>query len=165
MPEPLKTEYLRAKRAARAGSIVMYALAGFEGIVLAVYLTSLIQVESPLQSLSWWLISILGICSSAAATLLLARFFSQFSRGKTPFGRRQFNRLLFAAMCLVIRGIADCRPSSALYQSTLPDGSSISLAPAATLDLKVVVMVVFLVCLAMVVRYGDALKEDSDAFV
>lgn len=30
-------------------------------------------------------------------------------------------------------------------------------------DLKVIVMIVFLICLAMVVRYGDALKEDSDS--
>ena len=33
------------------------------------------------------------------------------------------------------------------------------------IDLKVVVMVVFLACLAMVVRYGNVLKEDSDSFL
>lgn len=33
------------------------------------------------------------------------------------------------------------------------------------LDLKIIAVVIFLVCLAMVVRYGDALKEDSDSFV
>ena len=41
----------------------------------------------------------------------------------------------------------------------------VSLSDAPGIGILDVTMIVFLICLAMVVRYGGALKKDSDSFI
>lgn len=111
------------------------------------------------------MISIASLASISISILLLAEFLRNFARGVTPFGTAQYCRLLIAAALLVAKTVLDSivPPFGPVSVDGIP--STITFDSGAGLDLKVVVMVVFLVCLAMVVRYGDALKEDSDAFV
>lgn len=167
MPERIAKEFRLAKSAARIGATALFVILGLEVIVLGAFslvVPATVGVDE--GQMAGWAISVIGSLSTCAVTLLLALFLSKFSGGNSPFGRVQFRRLILAGVILVIRATLDSFTelfAPTTYEFT--SSSAITFMPTAALDLKVVVMVVFLVCLAMVVRYGDALKEDSDAFV
>lgn len=167
MPERIVKEFRRAKIVARIGSIAMFVILVLEVIICSAFIIvapATVGVEE--SQIAGWAVSVIGSLSTCVATFLLALFLSEFSHENSPFGSAQFRKLMLAGVILVIRAILDS--FTALFTPTtyeFANSPAITFMPTATLDLKVVVMVVFLVCLAMVVRYGDALKEDSDAFV
>lgn len=69
-----------------------------------------------------------------------------------------------AGLLFALRTALDAFTASPAYKASVSDGSThVFVVAGPGPDLKVVVMVVFLICLAMVIRYGNALKEDSDS--
>lgn len=165
MPEDLSREYQRARRASLAGASCMYLLTALVLINLGVIVFALLGTSSldelpPLQQA----VAPVGIALVAAAVSLLGEFLRHFGRDSSPFGRRQSRRLLAAGLLLVVKALLDTAFEPPLVRDAVAMGPArIFVTTQPGLDLKTVVMVVFLICLAMVVRYGDALKEDSDS--
>ncbi len=100
-----------------------------------------------------------------AIFILLAAFFFHFGRAKAPFGIGQTIRLLLAGLLSMFYGIFG--EFGARWVNSLPKPmyaietiSTDFTYPGSWL--LFVAFGLFLVCLAMVVRYGDALLEDSD---
>ena len=167
MPERIVKEFRLARVVSRIGATALFVIFGLEVIICSAFsIVAPATVGVDENQMVGWAVSVTGSLSTCVATFLLALFLSKFSHGNSPFGGTQNRRLVLAGAALVIRAILDS--FTAMFASTtyeFANSPAITFMPTATLDLKVVVMVVFLVCLAMVVRYGDALKEDSDAFV
>ncbi len=159
--ERLDRDYRRARSATRAGGVALYVLAAFD-LIAAVkcHLLALPQDllgGSPLRPLA------VLICAgiSVSPIVPLAEFLRRFGRlDHPPFGDGQAARLVVAAILMV---------PGALLDMVVPLGQAasaeLSFSPTrAYLSLKISSVIIFLVCLAMIVRYGDALKEDSDSF-
>lgn len=164
MLERIEKEFKNARKLSLIGAALLYAISLYCFLVVAVYVYSLFSIRFPVEMTGMrWIIAFSSHASITGSVLLLAEFLRHFSAGSSPFCKAQSRRLQFAAALFLVRSVIDQIVPSF---NPVPVGTTgITLVPQSGLDLKVVVMVVFLVCLAMVVRYGDALKEDSDAFV
>lgn len=105
-----------------------------------------------------------GLTCTFLSTVLLGNFLRHFGHDSSPFGKCQSIRLVIAGILYAFRAIIDSLVVDPVYEvPLLPGNSQILVSSEPNPDLKVVVMVVFLICLAMVIRYGNALKEDSDS--
>ena len=162
MPEEVRSTYQAARRSATLGAVAMGVVGALQLLVLATCLAAVLGdvgpslVETPR---GWTLLA--SIVTTLASTVLLGRFFWFFGRDRSPFGTRQSLRLLAAAGLYLARvGIDAIMP--ALASVELAEGA-LAITQQPGIDLKTVAVVVFLGCLAMVMRYGDALKEDSDS--
>lgn len=165
MPEAVEKEYRLARRTSTAGAACMFLLSALSVIPL-VHLVFTFLTSSTFQHIGAQTIlaTMIGLLSTTTSVFLFGRFFWHFGHRPSPFGRRQSYRLLFASILLGFRTYIDVACPIPPMESTGIDGSNFILASTtAGPDLKVIVMIVFLICLAMVVRYGDALKEDSDS--
>ena len=165
MPESLIREYRRAKLASLAGAICMYLFSCISLLITAAFVIAIFtNVQLDAGNLTYCICVVAGLFSATLSTVLLGSFFRHFSKDPSPFGKHQSCRLLAASLLLMLRTLLDTFAKSPEYMIPLravdPD---IFVASGPGPDLKVVVMVVFLICLAMVIRYGNALKEDSDS--
>lgn len=163
MPDEITRTFRSATRVSGIGAAILYGLAAFSFSIVCVYFFSFIHMGTERYTVGWWLMAVVSTLSITLATVLLARFLQLFCRSRSPFCARQSHRLLIAAGLFCLHSFLDSIVPP--FDSMPVASAGITLVPQSGLDLKVIVMVVFLVCLAMVVRYGDALKEDSDAFV
>lgn len=163
MPEKIIRTFRSATRVSGIGAAILYGLAACCLCIACVYLFSFVNMGTDYHAVGWWLTALASTLSITLATALLARFLQLFCRSRSPFCARQSHRLLMAAGLFCLHSFLNSIVPP--FDSMPVAFAGITLVPQSGLDLKVVVMVVFLVCLAMVVRYGDALKEDSDAFV
>ncbi|MGQ5425960.1 hypothetical protein ACULPM_02820 [Thermophilibacter sp. ZX-H3] len=162
MPEKIKKEYGYACKISAIGATFLYALFAYCLLALIVLIVALSSFISESVRYVFPTLALISHVSTTGAVFLLAEFLRRFRKADSPFETKQSFRLSGAALFLAIRTLIDCFVPTFNPIST---SSGAVIVPQSGPDLKVVVMVVFLVCLAMVVRYGDALKEDSDAFV
>lgn len=95
--------------------------------------------------------------------ILMAEFLRHFAKGN-PFGKAQSLRLFLAGIALAIRTLFDGMIPGALFDANVPELNT-TVSSQADIDLKVVAMIVFLIALSLIVRYGDALKQDSDSIL
>lgn len=144
----------------------MYVIAAFSAVTLICFLYAILKVGvlNSLPPLSG-LVALGRTLSTTIAIALLGEFLRHFVSDSSPFGKRQSLRLLFAGLLFSLRMFIDCSTHEQPYELPVTTSTSFELILTTTAgpDLKVIVMIVFLICLAMVVRYGDALKEDSDS--
>lgn len=153
MPEEVRDRYLAAQRSARMATIAMSIVGALQLFIFTVYLLALPEpVKEPIE----WLRP-LAVLSTLGSTVLLASFFWCFGRDRSPFGRRQSFRLAGAGALFLMRMTLD-----ALIPSAVANGTP-GLTEHPEVNLQIVTIIVFLGCLAMVMRYGEALKEDSDS--
>lgn len=100
-----------------------------------------------------------------AIFILLGAFFFHFGRAKAPFGIGQTVRLMLAGLLSIFYGVFG--EFGARWVNSLPQPMYAIETISTDFDypgswLLFVAFGLFLVCLAMVFRYGDALLEDSD---
>ena len=166
MPEKLIREYKRASIIARTGATLLYCIGLIGVAIAALHVISLLPSgQSSSADVQQRILSILSALIMAGSVAMLAEFLRHFARRTAPFGHKQSLRLMLASALFALRSFLDALTPGA--NITVSSESVLSMVPSSqfTVDLKVVVMIVFLACLAMVIRYGDALKEDSDAFI
>lgn len=160
MPERLDRDYRFARRASRVGAAALYGIAALS---LMIGLGFFLLCAPPDSGCAGY--RLIGLAVAGVFTIsvvLLAEFLRHFGQDSSPFGERQFLRLVSAALLMGVRAVFDALAPVSRIAS--PSGT-IPVVTHIDLDLKIISVVIFLVCLAMVVRYGDALKEDSDSFV
>lgn len=164
MSERIDRDYRYARRASLLGSIALYAIA-LLSLAIGAHLACADFPPAAADPGARRVLLGLSTLAFAGADVLLAEFLRHFGSGSEPFGRAQSARLILAALLLASRTVLDALAPSSALAAALGAAAAVPLAAHAAFGLKVVSVVVFLVCIAMVVRYGDALKEDSDAFV
>ena len=164
MKTSLDSEQRLAQRRSFVGAVTLYVLAALSALSTALFCLSLAQGNPPVAAagLVEATLLVLSQVASVVAIALLARFLHHFSRDADPFGHGQSARLVAAAVLLLAHTLADAA-ASALPAAALALAGP--LASSLEVGLSPLVITVFLICLAMVVRYGNALKEDSDGFV
>lgn len=165
MNERLDQELSIARRLSLVGLVVMCAITLICVAIAAAYLLAPIPEGHGPVDASWRLCNCAGLAVLGISTALLAAFLWHFRRDANPFGGGQSLRLVAASAALAMRALMDVAAGTFPPVTIAEEPLTIALVPQSGIDLKVIVTVVFLACLAMVVRYGDALKEDSDAFV
>lgn len=165
MPDKIIAEYKKARSISKLGSRIMYVLATTCTLIAVISYGAIF--ESGAAGISnWQIVSLLGSLTTIVSISQVASFLSHFSKGINPFSKTQSNRLILAGAAILLRLAFDSISQVPSFSIEVGGANSfVQVTSQPGPDLKVVVMVVFLVCLAMVVRYGDALKEDSDAFV
>lgn len=166
MDERLTRELRLARQIALVGTIALTFVELVYIILLGLHLAVFASLDPHEQVDCMWVgASCFALILSTMSSIMLAAFLYHVYHSSNPFDKHQSRRLFITSFLLLIRMTFDFILDS-MGQISIESGlPGITLVPQSGLDLKVVVMVVFLVCLAMVVRYGDALKEDSDAFV
>lgn len=103
--------------------------------------------------------------AAAVATALLGRFLRHFVIDAEPFCPSQSARLIVAAALLMGRLLLDAALRCAFDAARLEPVPQLSALLVVQAALRVIALGTFLACLSMVVRYGDALKKDSDSIV
>lgn len=163
MPEEIEQAYRKARRASYFGSLCMYVLATISLLSYLFFLFAITSIETfDLIPSGNQIASLITTLLTTTAIVLLGEFLRHFWRDCSPFGQTQSIRLFASGLLLGTRMVIDLLFPEPLYElSVVNDAIAITTQPGP--DLKVVVMVVFLICLAMVIRYGNALKEDSDS--
>ncbi len=163
MPEEkLKDSYVLARRVSCLGAICMYILAAFMLLILFVYLYAFTQTEVLfwIEPSSQVLISVSNLINTLSV-FLLGEFFRGFAKGRSPFGPQQSRRLLVAGLLFALQEVLDLVIITPSFSVQVVDSVTLTTQPGPSLN--TVVMIVFLICLALVVRYGNALKQDSDS--
>lgn len=162
MPEEIQGRYRRARSLCRVGYVSLYVMAGVLVAMMAVSLLALTRSARPSQTCL--LVGIVRQGMSIVATALLAEFLRDFGAGRAPFEQRQSVRLALAGLLIVLKTSLD------IFGPTLAGGIALSDGPVTVcvssqpgVDPMMVGLAVFFACLALVVRYGNALKEDSDS--
>ncbi|MCR8908077.1 MULTISPECIES: hypothetical protein [Atopobiaceae] len=162
MDSSLNRECRVARRWSRFGAVALHGAAGLGTIAEIAFCLLLVRKGLPdvRDILLFEVPLVLSQCMTLGTIFLLAEFLRHFCRDDSPFGGAQSTRLVMTSVLLLGHLLLEL-----VVAGTAPAGALESLALDVDLDLKGAVLMVFLVCLAMVVRYGNALKEDSDAFV
>ena len=165
MPESLIREYRCAKRASLVGATCMYIFSCASLFITITFIVTFLSDGcTDENSLPYRIFVIASLLFTTFSTTLLGSFFRHFCKDPSPFGRHQSLRLLMAGLLFALRTALDAFTASPAYKTSVSDSSThVFVVAGPGPDLKVVVMVVFLICLAMVIRYGNALKEDSDS--
>ena len=161
MPEEVKSTYLIARRSSRLAAATMGVLGVIQLIIFALYLVTITQEIASMRQLVIGSLRLGSILSTLASTYLLGSFLWHFGGRESPFGARQSLRLAGAAVLYLVRMAVDAA-APVLSPVEMGDGA-LTLTQQSGIDLQLVTIVVFLACLAIVMRYGDALKEDSDS--
>lgn len=166
MPEALEKTYRSAQIASTLGSIFMYALFLLAAFNFIVYLYAIMSIDA-LDALSHesQLLILATVFVPIPLELLLAEFLRKFGHGHNPFGTAQSLRLIAAGALTLLYAILSGRAPSPGYVSVVGGPISIGIDRTPSLSLLDITMTVFLICLAMVIRYGGALKEDSDSII
>lgn len=163
MPEELTSNYRSARRWSRVGSVALYAVSALVVALVLARTVGGVSAHGPrAAALVPEAVSELPL---VAATVLLAEFLRHVGGAGAPFGRAQQVRLLAASLAIAAKSVLDV--ALPLVARWALDAAGLPTADAArpSVDPVNVVMMVFLVCLAVLIRYGAALKEDSDAFL
>ncbi len=153
MPEEVRGSYIAAQRSAQIATFVMAIIVALQALIFITYLITLAEAARSLANV----LRLFAMLVTIGATVLLASFFWCFGRDRSPFGRRQSFRLAGAGALFLMRMTLD-----ALIPSAVANGTP-GLTEHPEVNLQIVTIIVFLGCLAMVMRYGEALKEDSDS--
>ena len=162
MSDLLEREFKRARQASVVGAVVMYAIAALSLAILLLYLRAYLKMGTGDQRYaSWWALGITVIALFLVANLLLGWFFWHFGRGLAPFGQRQSLRLLLAALIFAVKLVLETLVPASGPIETVVEGVAVVSRPG--FDLETLTIGAFLLCLALVIRYGDALKRDSDS--
>ena len=158
------TELAKAQRTCFFACLCMYLVVGLNVLIGIVYLYALTQTQSltfltDAQSMRSFADILLGIVFSA----MLAEFLRHFSKGN-PFGSGQSARLFVSGAALALRSVFDVLNPLGPYEANVA-GLGAAVTSQADIDLKVIAMIVFLFSLSAVIRYGNALKQDSDSIL
>lgn len=166
MPEALKKAYRAARTASALGSTLMYALFLLAVLNFIVHLYAITQTEA-LHALPGGsqLLLLATVFVPIPLEWLLAEFLRKFGHRRNPFGPAQSLRLTAAGVFTLLYAILEGIAPSLSYVSVAKGAVPIGIDGTPSLGLLDVTMAVFLVCLAMVIRYGSALKEDSDSII
>lgn len=164
MPENVAYSYRHARRASLVGAACMYVMACLLAVITLGTCHAL--VWTPVPQGPHIVEVLLRDLPAVVATVLLAEFLRRFAQEGSPLGRAQSIRLTFAAALLLVYLIVDSLLESAAYAVELVGGPvAVGAVSQNGFDPVKLSLVVFLACLAVVIRYGNALKEDSDSIV
>lgn len=167
MNKDLLDAHQTASRGAAVGSVILYAIVTLA--VICELLHGLMLLGSKLPG-TWGdpvFNALLATSQIAAAVTmaLLGKFLRHFATDASPFCPSQSVRLVVVAALIAGRALLNtalrCTYGTA-GPAPVPALSGL-LGTQETLGL--VAFGTFLACLSMVVRYGDALKKDSDSIV
>ena len=161
MPEEVKRTYLTARRSSRLAAAAMGVLGVIQLIIFALYLATFVQGGASMGQEFAISLHLGSILSTLASTYLLGSFLWHFGGRESPFGARQSLRLAGAAILYLVRMAVDA--AAPVFSPVEMGNGALTLTQQSGIDLQLVTIVVFLACLAIVMRYGDALKEDSDS--
>lgn len=167
MTDKLNATYKRASRACHVGAVCMYTLALLMLLLTLtfVYAFTQLSVFDGILDISGRALLLVPLALVFVATVLLGEFFRCFRHTRSPFGTQQSRKILIAGLLFVAAAVFDSIPLASFDVALFPDSSFGVASPSYGLDMKVVVLAVFLICLSFVVRYSNALKEDSDSIV
>lgn len=152
-------EHAIAKRVSFLSAVLMLGVALVGGLVTGVFICA--EIANPgAVDLGQSLLITVGQLVAEAFILLLASFLWHANKEASPFGKAQGTRLLAAGMLLVVRTLIDN------FTASLPEGiglGPVTLTTEPSIDLKSIAIMIFMIALAFILRYGEALKEDSDS--
>lgn len=164
MPEELEKSYRRARNVSLAGAGVMYLLMLLAILNFLVQLYAIAQGNA-LDSLPLEQTSALLACAFVPIPLelLLAEFLRNFGNGRSPFGGVQSARLAGAGLLALLYSVLEAFVPAIAGTSVVTGAVPVVISSGPGIRFGDLTMVVFLLCLAIVIKYGNALKDDSDS--
>lgn len=163
MSEEIARSYRRAREVTSLGAGCMYAL-----LLLALFNAFAIAYVAvgtdALAALPPAHVAIMLVSNFVPALqiLPLAGFLRRFG-SDSPFAAAQSIRLVTSGALLLLHEVLVGMYDPVGAVSVPSSLASVQVTDAPGIEVSDVTMVVFLFCLALVVRYGGALKEDSDS--
>ena len=167
MQSNLLSEHKLARRGTSVGATILYAVAAVALLAEALHCLVIVSAELP----GTWgdpffeVLLVLSQLAAIGAVGLLGGFLRHFCAHRAPFGGTQSARLIVASTLLVGCTALDVVLACAFHPVEPAPVPLLSFAIGTQFVLRLLALAVFFGCLAMVVRYGNALKEDSDSIV
>lgn len=162
----LEKAHRRARMSSLVAALLMLAIAALCAAMLALYLYAQSRVGSYEHLQHGWIENkIASLTMPVLASLLFASFFLHIHRSEKPFGSSQSLKLGIAGVLLSIKYALDCiRPG--IPPIPVPHINGILyIEQQGTADPTVLVLIAFTIALAIVLRYANALQEDSDSIL
>lgn len=163
--DTLTRERRLVNKATFVGSLLIAPVVAFAIVVLLLYAYAFLTVgQASGHPISWWALVLLDSTVDVLSHLNMQLFLWHFSRDAEPFDSHQSFRLLFVGILFVMKTILSglIKPYDPIevFAGPPPIGltySGVRIGPFS--------MAVFVICVALVLRYGNALKQDSDSFL
>ena len=162
----LEKAHKRARTSSLVAALLMFAIAALCAALLALYLYAQSRVGSCEYLQHGWIENKLAALTlPVLASVLFGSFFLHIHRSEKPFGSSQSLKLGIAGALLGIKVALDCiRPG--IPPIPVPHINGILyIEQRGTADPTVLVLITFTIALAIVLRYVNALQEDSDSIL
>lgn len=162
----LEKAHKRARTSSLVAALLMFALAALSAAILALYLyaQSRVGLYEYLQH-GWIENKIASLTMPVLASLLFGSFFLHIHRSDKPFGSSQSLKLGIAGVLLGTKYAFDyARPGIPPIPVPHINGT-LYIEQQGTADPTVLVLIAFTIALAIVLRYANALQEDSDSIL
>ena len=157
MPEEVTRRLRHAQSASRIGAVCMYAMAAALCIISVASCCAFAgQGVIPPAPLA-------RPALSTVTTVCLAEFLRNFRQEASPFGRGQATRVALAGLLLLSYALLDLfGPATSYRLDFMGEAMPVAITSQPGINPMMLSLSGFFLCLALVVRYGDALKEDLD---
>lgn len=156
----------RARTSSLVAALLMFAIAALSAAILALYLYAQSRVGSYEYLQHGWIENkIASLTMPVLASLLFGSFFLHIHRSDKPFGSSQSLKLGIAGVLLGTKYAFDyARPG--IPPIPVPHINGILyIEQQGTADPTVLVLIAFTIALAIVLRYANALQEDSNSIL
>lgn len=166
MDKALKAAYSASRRASRIGSIVMVIPIALMCITISVCVIAFIRIGvTSSTTLSFWMCKLLSMSAVFACYMLMQRFLWCFSKGTSPFDCAQIRRLVACGCSFILEWVLQFRPPLTENMVVLEEPLIVELAKDSEPSLLPLFVGIFILCVAAILRYASALKEDSDSIL
>lgn len=162
----LEKAHRRARTSSLVAALLMFVIAALCAAILALYLYAQSRVGSYEYLQHGWIENkIASLTMPVLASLLFGSFFLQIRRSDKPFGSLQSLRLGIAGALLGVKYALDCiRPGIPPIPVPHINGT-LYIEQQGSADPTILVLIAFTIALAIVLRYANALQEDSDSIL
>lgn len=166
MDKTLKAAYAASRHVSKVGSIVMVIPIALMCISIMACLLAFVRIGvTDVTPLVFWVCKLLSMVTVFACYMFMQRFLWCFSKGESPFDYAQIHRLIACGCSFILEWVFQFRPLLTKNMVVLEEPIIVELAKDNKPSLLPLFVGIFILCVAAILRYAAALKEDSDSIL
>lgn len=162
--ERLNKLYRQAKRISTIGTICLYVISGLVLLIAVGLFYAFLQTNDfSNENLVWKVLTCAESFAELLSIALMGTFLRHHGHERSPFGPRQSRRLFISGCLYVLKRVFSYLTAGPVHAVEIAPSITATTGLTPHISLLDIALIVFLLCLGMMVRYGDALKKDSDS--
>lgn len=164
--EGSENEYSRARLIAKYSGVSLAILSFPSLIILLTKLYGYIRIGITNNlTESYWLVTVLDTACIVTALSLMILYLHHFSSGVSPYSQTEVRLLITSGMFFVLSWVLEYVPGPAEDILVMTRPITVAICAHDQPSLLRVILSVFLFCMAGMMRYARALREDSESIL